>query len=90
MKFQTTVPITSHSITTHKTFMDTIGRTSLNIRARNLVDDIRGREIIVTYQYPLMAGLRKPLVIFASVLSLLAGVWVLGRLNTSISAKRAI
>lgn len=90
VKFQTTVPITSHSITTHRTFMDTIGRTSLNIRARNLVDDIRGREIIVTYQYPLMAGLRKPLVIFGSVLSLLAGVWVLGRLNTSISAKRAI
>lgn len=69
--------------------MDTVGRTALNIRARNLVDDVRDREIFVTYEYTVLAGLRKPLVIFGSVVSLFVAVYVLGSLNTSISAKRA-
>lgn len=69
--------------------MDTVGRTALNIRARNLVDDIRDREIFVTYEYTVLAGLRKPLVIFGSVVSLFVAVYVLGGLNTSISGKRA-
>lgn len=69
--------------------MDTVGRTALNIRARNLVDDIRDREIFVTYEYTVLAGLRKPLVIFGSVVSLFVAVYVLGSLNTSISGKRA-
>ena len=69
--------------------MDTVGRSALNIRARNLVDDVRDREIIVTYEYTVLAGLRKPLVIFGSVVSLFVAVYVLGSLNTSITAKRA-
>jgi len=68
--------------------MDTIGRTALVLEARNLVDDVRDREIIVTYDYPLLAGLRKPLVIFGSVASLFVAVWLVGSLNTGISAKR--
>ena len=69
--------------------MDTVGRTALNIRSRNLVDDVRDREIVLTYEYNTLAGLRKPLVIFGSVVSLFVAVYALGSLNTSISAKRA-
>lgn len=69
--------------------MDTLGRSCLNIRSRNLVDDVRDREIIVSYEYTVLAGLRKPFVIFGSVVSLFVAVYVLGSLNTSISAKRA-
>jgi oligosaccharyltransferase complex subunit alpha (ribophorin I) len=68
--------------------MDTIGRTALVLEARNLVDDVRDREIIVTYDYPLLAGLRKPLVISGSIASLFVAVWLVGSLNTGISAKR--
>lgn len=68
--------------------MDTLGRTTLTLTARNIVDEVRDREIIVTYDYPFMAGLRKPMAIFGAVLSLFATAWVLGSLNLGISGAR--
>jgi oligosaccharyltransferase complex subunit alpha (ribophorin I) len=68
--------------------MDTIGRTALTIKANNLVDELRDREIIVTYDYPLLAGLRKPLVIFLSFLSLFATAWAIGSLDVGIKGKK--
>ncbi|RFU31330.1 hypothetical protein B7463_g5022, partial [Scytalidium lignicola] len=85
--FHTTVPITSSTITTHKTFMDTIGRTMLVLRARNLIDDVRDRELIVTYDYPFLAGLRKPLVVFGSMVTLFVATWIVGSLDTRITSK---
>jgi oligosaccharyltransferase complex subunit alpha (ribophorin I) len=67
--------------------MDTIGRTALTLKAINIVDDLRDRELIVAYDYPLLAGLRKPLVIFGSVLSLFAAAWAIGSLNVGITGK---
>lgn len=69
--------------------MDTIGRTSLTIHSHNLVDDVRDRELIVTYTYPFLAGFRKPIVIFCSMLSLFVAVWGVGTLNVSINGKKA-
>jgi oligosaccharyltransferase complex subunit alpha (ribophorin I) len=68
--------------------MDTIGRTALTLHARNLVDAVRDRELIVTYEYPLTAALRKPVMIIVSVLGLFVAVFLLGSLKTGISAKR--
>ena len=88
VQYSTTVPIVSAEITLHKTFMDTIGRTALTIKANNLIDELRDREIIVTYDYPLLAGLRKPLVIFLSFLSLFAAAWAIGSLDVGIKGRK--
>jgi len=72
----------------HKTFLDTIGRTTLVIRASNLVDDFRDRELVVSYDYPLLAILRKPLVIFGSVMAVFVGAWVLGNVEMKFSSPK--
>lgn len=71
----------------HKTFLDTIGRTSVTLKARNLVDDFRDRELIISYETPLMLTLRKPLVIFSGMMALYAATWAIGTVNTGFSKK---
>lgn len=81
MKYYTTLPpssITTTDIQIHKTFLDTVGRTVLVIKARNLVDDFRDRELIVSYDVPLMADIRKPLVIFGSMVATFVAAYVIG------------
>lgn len=90
VKYHTSLPITSESISLHKTFMDTKGRTMLTLTARNLVDGNRDIALIVTYDYPFMAMLRKPLVIFGSVLALFAAAWGVGSLDMRIGAKKVV
>jgi oligosaccharyltransferase complex subunit alpha (ribophorin I) len=68
--------------------MDTEGRTMLTLTARNIVDEMRDREIIVTYDYPLLAGLRKPLVIFAGVSALFVAAWAVGSLDVGITGAK--
>jgi oligosaccharyltransferase complex subunit alpha (ribophorin I) len=68
--------------------MDTTGRTALTLTAVKIVDDIRDRELIVTYDYPFVAGLRKPLVIFGGFISLFVAVWVIGSVDVSIRGKQ--
>lgn len=90
MKYSTTVPqssITSDDIEIHKTFLDTVGRTVLVIKARNLVDELRERELIVSYDYPLSASLRKPLIVFGSTMALFVSTWMLGNLDFKFSTK---
>jgi oligosaccharyltransferase complex subunit alpha (ribophorin I) len=70
--------------------MDTLGRTTLTLTARNIVDEMRDREVIVTYDYPLLAGLRKPLVIFASVSALFVTAWAVGSLDVGITGARFV
>lgn len=74
----------------HKTFMDTTGRTMLTLTARNIVDESRGKDIIVTYDYPLLAGLRKPLVIFGTLASLFVAVWAIGSMDVGIAGSRFV
>lgn len=69
--------------------MDTTGRTALTLTAINIVDDFRDRELIVTYDYPVLAILRKPLVIFITTVSLFAAAWGIGSLDVSIRGKRS-
>lgn len=89
IKYSTTVPLTSANISLHKTFMDTIGRSTLTLSANNIFDDQRDRELIITYDYPLIASLRKPLVLFSGFLSLFVGAWLMGSLDVGIRAKIA-
>ena len=47
IKYQSPIPVVSEEISLHKTFMDTIGRTSLKLVALNLIDEARDQQIIV-------------------------------------------
>jgi oligosaccharyltransferase complex subunit alpha (ribophorin I) len=82
--FSTTVPLVDNSTSLHHTFMDTLGRTSLTLTAINLVDDMRDRDLLVTYDYPWTAGYRKPVVITFGAFALFAVIWALGSIDTSI------
>ncbi|KAL2161601.1 hypothetical protein VTH06DRAFT_8163 [Thermothelomyces fergusii] len=84
VKYATTIPrqsIAEAGIEIHKTYLDTVGRTALVIRARNLVDELRDRELVVTYDYPLTAALRKPLIVFGSAMAVFVSVWALGHVE---------
>lgn len=66
--------------------MDTVGRTVLVIKARNLVDDFRDRELIVSYDVPLLANIRKPLVIFGSMVVTFIAAYVIGGVELKFSS----
>lgn len=54
----------------HRTFLDSVGRTAVKLSFENVVDEKRGKEIVVIYEYPRFAGLRKVIVVALGVLSL--------------------
>jgi len=87
VEFETAVPYISHSISFHRTFMDTVGRTTLTITAINIVDELRDRDIVVTYDYPFTARFRKPLTISAGLAFVFILSWVIGNLDVSIGKK---
>lgn len=89
MKYFTTMPttaITSTDIEIHQTFLDTTGRTVLVIKARNLVDELRERELIVSYDVPLEAEIRKPVVVFVSALVLFIAAYIIGGIQLKFSS----
>lgn len=89
VKFFTTIPessITLTSVDTHKTYLDTVGRTSVTLKARNLVDEFRDRELLISYDVPFLATLRKPFIIFASVLAVYATTWAIGKVEVGFTA----
>jgi oligosaccharyltransferase complex subunit alpha (ribophorin I) len=55
------------------------------IKARNLVDDFRDRELVVSYDYPLLISLRKPIIIFGSALAVFVSAWILGNVELKFS-----
>ena len=68
--------------------MDTLGRTTVILSAMNVIDESRGQALIVTYDYPFTAGLRKPLTIIAGMMAVFATAWTLSLLDTSIGKKK--
>lgn len=91
VKIWTDVPetsITEASVDVFKTFLDTVGRTSVTLKARNLVDEFRDREIYVSYDYSITAALRKPLVVFGSMVAVFVGAWAIGTLDFAFSTKK--
>ncbi|KAK8206869.1 dolichyl-diphosphooligosaccharide--protein glycosyltransferase subunit 1 [Zalaria obscura] len=87
VKYETTVPVMSAETELHRTFMDTLGRTTLKLTALNVVDDIRERELVITYDYSWTAGFRKPMTLFASLLAVFGAAFLLSRLDVSIGRK---
>lgn len=68
--------------------MDTVGRTTLELTAINIVDELRDRDVVVTYDYPFSARFRKPLTIIGGLLLVFAVSWVIGNLDVSIGKKQ--
>ena len=68
--------------------MDTVGRTTLNLVAINVVDELRERDLFVTYEYPSSAKFRKPLTLAGGLLVVFALSWVVGNLDVSIGKKQ--
>lgn len=89
IKYDTTAHILSSEESLHRTFMDTVGRTTLRLTAMNVIDEMRDREVVVTYDYPFMAGFRKPLAIFASTLAIFGVAWIFSRMDVSIGRTKA-
>lgn len=78
------MPVVAAELSSHKTFMDTLGRTTLKLTAMNVVDQVRDQDVIITYDYPLMAAYRKPIAIFAGVMAVFTTAWAIGSLDVSI------
>lgn len=76
----------THSL--HKTFMDTLGRTTLTLATTNVVDELRDVEVLVTYEYSSMSALRKPLGILTGFASVFVVVYLLSLVDTSIGRKK--
>jgi oligosaccharyltransferase complex subunit alpha (ribophorin I) len=72
----------------HRTFMDTVGRTELTLSAANVVDEARDITLLVTYDYSSLAGLRKPLVVFATLAVVYVVAWLVASVDTSIGRKK--
>ena len=47
VKFETEVPLVRVEETVHRTFMDTVGRTTLKLTAMNVADEARDKPLIV-------------------------------------------
>nr|POE48095.1 dolichyl-diphosphooligosaccharide--protein glycosyltransferase subunit 1 [Quercus suber] len=90
VQFETTVPLVSNVSSFHRTFMDTIGRTTLTLTAINVVDEFRDRDLVVSYDYASSARFRKPLTIFVGLMSVFAVSWVVGNLDVSIGRRRKV
>ncbi|KAF2687887.1 Ribophorin I [Lentithecium fluviatile CBS 122367] len=88
VKYSTTVPLVDSTTSVHRTFMDTLGRPTLELHAINIVDEFRERDLIVTYDYPWTAGYRKPIVLALGLFAVFAVSWVLGSIDTSIGKKK--
>lgn len=68
--------------------MDTIGRTTLVLKATNIVDELRDRELVVTYDYTTAAALRKPFIFFAGLTVVFVASWIIGNLDVSIGKRK--
>ena len=88
VEFETAVPLVSNSTSFHRTFMDTLGRTTLTLTAVNVVDEARDVPLLVKYDYPFAAALRKPLTIFAGILAVFATAWAVGNIDISIGRRK--
>ncbi|KAJ5101524.1 hypothetical protein NUU61_003746 [Penicillium alfredii] len=76
-----------YTITGFKTYLDTLGRTTLNLDVDSLTDEARDSELVITYEYSTWDALRKPITIFAGVLSAFFAAWAIGKIDVSIKQR---
>lgn len=53
------------------------------------MDDFRGSELIVSYDVPFLVSIRKPLVVFGSMLATFVAAYVIGGVELKFSSKSA-
>ncbi|PHH70374.1 hypothetical protein CDD82_7173 [Ophiocordyceps australis] len=90
VKIWTDIPETSiveTSVDRSLLYLDTVGRTMVEVKARNIVDEQRDRELILTYETLLVDTLRKPLVVFASAMAVFVAAWLVGMVEIGIATK---
>lgn len=56
VKFETAVPLVASEVSSHKTYMDTLGRTTLKLTAMNVIDGSRDQDLIVSLTHCLSRG----------------------------------
>lgn len=69
-----------------KTYMDSTGRSTVTIKARNLVED-HVQELFVEYEYPESAYLIKPLAAASMLMGIFLVSMVFSRLNLRIQGQ---
>ncbi len=52
VKYETVVPLVDAEVGSYRTFMDTVGRTTLRLSAVNVVDEAKDKEVIVCVALP--------------------------------------
>jgi Ribophorin I len=67
----------------HRIFLDSLGRAAVKLHFENVVDEKREKEIVVIYEYPRFAGLRKVIIVAAGVLAIFVVRLVGGRIFAS-------
>ncbi|KAJ6029677.1 hypothetical protein N7499_000824 [Penicillium canescens] len=75
------------SLSSLKTYMDTLGRTTLTLEVDSLTDEARDAKLVVTYDHTMMDALRKPFTIFAGLLTVFVAAWGIGKIDVSIKKR---
>ncbi|KAL6235369.1 hypothetical protein BDW75DRAFT_240190 [Aspergillus navahoensis] len=75
------------SLSTHKTFMDTLGRSALTLTVERLTDEARDSQLVVTYDCSFWDGMRKPITITIGLLSVFAAAWAITNIDVSIKKR---
>ncbi|KAF8914591.1 oligosaccharyl transferase alpha subunit [Mucidula mucida] len=83
IEFFVPFPAISNTLSTHTTYLDTVGRPALTLNYRDLTD----RHAQSIFAMPLTAHLRKPCVVAAAFLSLFAFALVARRIDLTIEQK---
>lgn len=82
------LPLLTASQSLHKTFLDTVGRTTLILSTLNVVDELRDIQVLVSYEYSLISALRKPVSIMAGMGSVFVVAYLLSLVDTSIGSSK--
>lgn len=67
--------------------MDSLGRTSVELVAMNVIDELRDRKVVITYDYSMASLLRKPVTIIAGMAGVFVTSWLVSLLDVSIGKK---
>ncbi|KAI5797908.1 Ribophorin I [Peziza echinospora] len=81
------IPLVSQEEFKHQTYMDTLGRTAIRLEARNLVEEVRGKDVWVKYTYEPKSALRKPLTVAAGTAVVFFVSWIVGKIDVGIGRK---
>ncbi|KAJ7129679.1 oligosaccharyl transferase alpha subunit [Mycena epipterygia] len=86
VEFATPFPAISTSLTTHTTYLDTVGRPAITLHFKDLTEK-HAQPIFVSYNVPLSAHLKKPVAVAVAFFSVFAFALVTRRIDLRIHKK---